>query len=114
MSGRALILTQQRLKDAHYLALAVAEARDARKPPVTIHHFWKNYSTYDDPATYLDETCQWIEKLATPDDFVVLQGEEAAVQHLRTFCKEQQLNAFYPLWDPEPLLLPFDEIAEDT
>lgn len=39
MSGNAFLFTKRRLTDDHYLAIALREARDMKKPPITMTNF---------------------------------------------------------------------------
>ena len=48
MSGNAFLFTKRRLTDDHYLAIALREARDMKKPPITMTNFWKHAESYDD------------------------------------------------------------------
>lgn len=107
MERKAYILTQKRLLDTHYLALAIQEARTVFKPPVTIQRFWKKIDDYEVTRDYLDDTRKWIKDTCAPGDFVVLEGNTNAVMEMRRFCTNNRLEAVYPEWDPVNIV-PFD------
>lgn len=101
MSGKAYLLTQKRLTDDHYLAIALREARDMHKPPITLSNFWKHADQHDDIDTQLKEICDWLAREAEIGDHVVLEGNEHCVKTIATYAKEHRLIPVRAIWEPE-------------
>src|SRR3712207_26945 len=104
MSGNAFLLTQQRLTDAHYLAIALREARDMQKPPVTLNRFWKHVEEYENIEEQLEEVKKWLERVTQTGDVVVLEGDAYCVENIKNYSKEKGLITLAALWDPEPII----------
>lgn len=104
MSGKAFLLTQKRLTDDHYLQIALREARDMMKPPITMSNFWKHADSHDDIEENLQDICAWLEKEAEIGDYVVLEGDEACVKHMASYAKEHRLIPVRAIWEPEPAI----------
>lgn len=101
MSGKAYILTQRRLTDDHYLAIALRKARDMHKPPITMTNFWKHAESYDDIEAPLADILAWLDREAEIGDFVVLDGDERLVKRVASHAKEHRLTPVRAIWEPE-------------
>ena len=104
MSGKAYLLTKKRLTDDHYLAIALREARDMHKPPITITNAWKHIEEHDDREEQLQEVYTWLESRAEKDDYVVLDGNEECVQAVAKYAKEHELHPVRAIWDPKSII----------
>lgn len=100
MSGKAYCLTQRRLTDDHYLAIALREARDMHKPPITLANSWKHSQNHDQEEL-LREIYQWLERETEMGDYVVLDGDDAYVKAIATYAKEHRLVPVRAIWEPE-------------
>lgn len=100
MSGKAYCLTQRRLTDDHYLAIALREARDMHKPPITLANSWKHSQNHDQEEL-LSEIYQWLERETEMGDYVVLDGDDAYVKAIATYAKEHRLVPVRAIWEPE-------------
>ncbi len=100
MSGKAYCLTQRRLTDDHYLAIALREARDMHKPPITLANCWK-HSDKHDQEELLGEIYQWLERETEMGDYVVLDGDDAYVKAIAKFAKDHRLVPVRAVWEPE-------------
>lgn len=101
MSGKAFLLTQRRLTDDHYLAIALREARDMHKPPITMTHFWKHAEGYEDIEAPLQDILSWLDREAEIGDFVVLEGDERLVKAIASHAKAHRLTPVRAIWEPE-------------
>lgn len=101
MSGNAFLLTTGRLSDKHYLEIALREARDMHKPPITLQRFWKNTAEYEDVETQLNEVCRWLERSATMGDYVALEGDTHCVQVVSDFAKKHRMVPVQIIRQPE-------------
>lgn len=99
MSGKAYCLTQRRLTDDHYLAIALREARDMHKPPITLANSWKHSQNHDQEEL-LGEIYQWLERETEMGDYVVLDGDDAYVKAIATYAKEHRLVPVRAIWEP--------------
>ena len=70
MSGNAFLFTKRRLTDDHYLAIALREARDMKKPPITMTNFWKHAESYDDVEKPLHDLLAWLDREAEIGDYL--------------------------------------------
>ena len=100
MSGKAYCLTQRRLTDDHYLAIALREARDMHKPPITLANSWKHSQNHDQEEL-LGEIYQWLERETEIGDYVVLDGDDAYVKAIAAYAKEHRLVPVRAIWEPE-------------
>lgn len=100
MSGKAYCLTQRRLTDDHYLAIALREARDMHKPPITLANSWKHSQNHDQEEL-LGEIYQWLERETEMGDYVVLDGDDAYVKAIASYAKEHRLVPVRAIWEPE-------------
>lgn len=101
MSGKAFLLTQKRLTDDHLLAIALREARDMQKPPITMTNFWKHAAVREDKEEGLADIQAWIASVAEIGDYVVLEGDEECVKAMKKFAKEKRLVPVRAVWEPE-------------
>ncbi len=104
MSGNAFLLTQQRLTDAHYLAIALREARDMQKPPITLNRFWKHPADYENSTEQLEEIKKWLDRVTEAGDVVVLEGDDHCVDVIKDYSKEKGLVTVAARWTPEPII----------
>lgn len=104
MSGNALCLTQRRLTNDHYLELALRDAREVYKPPITLSRFWKKIDEYDDPDSHLDEILKWLDRQAEIGDYVVIEGDQRFTDRIRDYCKEHRLIPVTAVWEPSPAI----------
>ena len=100
MSGKAYCLTQRRLTDDHYLAIALREARDMHKPPITLANSWKHSQNHDQEEL-LGEIYQWLERETEMGDYVVFDGDDAYVKAIAEYAKEHRLVPVRAIWEPE-------------
>lgn len=100
MSGKAYCLTKRRLTDDHYLAIALREARDMHKPPITLANSWKHSQNHDQEEL-LGEIYQWLERETEMGDYVVLDGDDVYVKAIATYAKEHRLVPVRAIWEPE-------------
>lgn len=101
MSGNAFLFTKRRLTDDHYLAIALREARDMKKPPITMTNFWKHAESYDDVEKPLHDLLAWLDREAEIGDFVVLDGDERLVKAIAKHAKDHRLTPVRAIWEPE-------------
>ena len=101
MSGNAFLFTKRRLTDDHYLAIALREARDMHKPPITMTNFWKHAETYEDINAPLADILAWLDREAEIGDYVVLDGDERLVKALAKHAQEHRLIPVRAIWEPE-------------
>ncbi|MDO4281265.1 MAG: hypothetical protein Q4C56_06495 [Peptococcaceae bacterium] len=101
MSGKAFLLTQRRLTDDHYLQVALREARDMHKPPITMSNFWKHADNYDDPSEQLADICKWLDNVAEIGDYVVLDGNDDCVKTIAAHAKDHRLVPVRAIWEPD-------------
>ena len=104
MSGNAFLFTKRRLTDSHYLAISLREARDMKKPPITVTNFWKHAEHYDDISSQLTDILNWLDREAEIGDFVVLDGDERLVKPIAKYAKEHRLIPVRAIWEPEPAI----------
>ena len=100
MSGNAFLFTKRRLTDDHYLAIALREARDMKKPPITMTNFWKHAESYDDVEKPLHDLLAWLDREAEIGDFVVLEGDERLVKAIAKHAKDHRLIPVRAIWEP--------------
>lgn len=101
MSGKAFLLTQRRLTDDHYLAVALREARDMHKPPITMTSFWKHAGDYASVDEQLQGILDWLDREAEIGDYVVLEGDERCVKQVARHAKAHRLVPVQAVWEPE-------------
>lgn len=101
MSGKAYLLTQRRLTDDHYLAIALREARDMHKPPITMTNFWKHAQNHEDIEAPLADILEWLDREAEIGDYVVLEGDARCVKAVAAHAKEHRLVPVQAIWEPE-------------
>ena len=101
MSGKAFLLTQRRLTDDHYLAIALREARDMHKPPITMTSFWKHADSYDVIDEAIQDILNWLDQASEIGDYVVLEGDERCVKKVASHAKAHRLIPVQAIWEPE-------------
>lgn len=101
MSGKAYLLTQRRLTDDHYLAIALREARDMHKPPITMTNFWKHAADHENIDEKLSEILAWLDREAEIGDYVVLEGDAHCVKAVADHAKSHRLIPVQAIWEPE-------------
>lgn len=101
MSGKAFILTKRRLTDDHYLAIALREARDMHKPPITLSNFWKHADVREDKDELMADIEHWLHTNSEIGDYVVLEGDEDCVKRIKKFAKDHRLIPVRAVWEPE-------------
>jgi len=101
MSGKAFLLTQRRLTDDHYLAIALREARDMHKPPITMTSFWKHADAYESIDKPIHDIFTWLDNAAEIGDYIVLEGDERCVKQVASYAKEHRLVPVQAVWEPE-------------
>lgn len=100
---KAFIFCKKKLSNEHFTILAIQDARTAVKIPITMLMAWKQVPDLPDVDASLQEMIDWLQAEAKVNDYLVLEGDPAAVETLRQAGLKMHLIPLTPGWEPNSL-----------
>lgn len=108
----AFLLINQRLDELHYAAMSTMGCSDLLKPPVTLRQPWRQIDRQALSEANLQVIFDWFDRFAEPNDFLVIEGNDEAIEPVLARARTMGLIAMRPVWQPAPAFIPL--IAEDS
>ncbi len=106
--SKTFLLINQKLDDLHYGALATMNSDPLLKSPLSLRQMWRQNPP---DASALEAAIQWLTDQGEAEDFLVIEGDETAIQPVLDAARQLGLIAMRPVWQPVPAFVPL--IAED-